>query len=144
MILSDKHRIIVSVTGASGSVYAKVLLDKLVHLKDQIDTVGLLISDNAMDVWKHELGNEDYLSYPFARYAKNDFTAPFASGSARYGTMIVCPCSMGTLGRIASVGIGSRSQAGVIGGPAGFRLPIERLFERQCDVRCFRLPWYPG
>lgn len=100
--MSSRHRIVVAVTGASGSVYAKVLLDKLVALKDQIEDVGLLMSDNAMDVWRHELGNEEYSKYPFRRYDKNDFMAPFASGSARFGTMIVCPCSMGTLGRIAA------------------------------------------
>jgi 4-hydroxy-3-polyprenylbenzoate decarboxylase len=92
----------VAVSGASGSVYAKVLLDKLIMLKDQIEDVGLLLSDNAMDVWRHELGNEDFLNYPFKRYGKSDFMAPFASGSARYGIMIICPCSMGTLGRIAA------------------------------------------
>jgi 4-hydroxy-3-polyprenylbenzoate decarboxylase len=100
--MNGKHRIILAVTGASGAVYAKVLLDKLVRLKDQIDQVGLVLSDNALDVWRHELGNEDYRQYPFTRYGKNDFTAPFASGSARFGTMIICPCSMGTLGRIAA------------------------------------------
>lgn len=97
-----QHRIVVAVTGASGSVYAKVLLDKLVLLKSQIETVGLLFSDNARDVWRHELQNEDFLNYPFNLYDKNDFMAPFASGSAQYGTMIICPCSMGTLGRIAA------------------------------------------
>ena len=102
MSAAAKHRIVVSITGASGSVYAKVLLDKLTALQDQIDQMGLLMSDNAMDVWRHELGNDDYRNYNFTRYDKNDFMAPFASGSARYGTMIVCPCSMGTLGRIAA------------------------------------------
>ena len=60
------------------------------------------MSDNARDVWKYELGNENYQNYPFDFYSKNDFMAPFASGSARYDTLIICPCSMGTLGRIAS------------------------------------------
>src|SRR5690606_24610953 len=40
-------------------------------------------------------------NYPFPFYSKNDFSAPFASGSAQYDTMIIAPCSMGTLGRIA-------------------------------------------
>src|SRR5690606_5943322 len=48
-----------------------------------------------------ELGNKDYQNYPFTFYSKNDFEAPFASGSAKYNTMIVAPCSMGTLSRIA-------------------------------------------
>jgi 4-hydroxy-3-polyprenylbenzoate decarboxylase len=100
--MNHKQRIVVAVTGASGSVYAKVLLDKLLALQDQIDDIGLLMSDNAMEVWKHEMGNEDYNGYSFKRYSTADFTAPFASGSARFGIMIICPCSMGTLGRIAA------------------------------------------
>lgn len=97
-----KHRIVVAVTGASGAIYAKVLFDKLLQLKEQIDEVGLLMSDNAKQVWQHELNNKDYEKTPFRIYDKKDFSAPFASGSAKYGVMIVCPCSMGTLGRIAS------------------------------------------
>jgi 4-hydroxy-3-polyprenylbenzoate decarboxylase len=96
-----KKRVVVGITGASGSIYAKVLLDRLVELNTQIDTVGIVMSDNAGDVWKHELGNTSYKNYPFKHYDKNDFFAPFASGSARYETMIVVPCSMGTLARIA-------------------------------------------
>jgi flavin prenyltransferase len=98
----SKHRLVVAAGGASGAIYTKVLFDKLVDLRDQIESVGVVMSDNAKDVWKYELGNEDYLKYPFDFYRKSDFMAPFASGSARYGAMIVCPCSMGTLGRIAS------------------------------------------
>ena len=97
-----KHKIIVAITGASGSIYAKVLLDQLVVLKDQIDAVGIVMSKNAKDVWEFELGNDSYKDYPFMYYEKNDFMAPFASGSAQYKTMIVAPCSMGTLARIAT------------------------------------------
>lgn len=94
-------KIAVAVTGASGSIYAKVLLDKLTLLKDQLGEVSLVFSDNAKAVWKHELGHEDYRHYPFLFFDKHDFSAPIASGSARYSTLIICPCSMGTLGRIA-------------------------------------------
>ena len=97
-----KHKIIVGITGASGSIYAKVLLDQLVVLKDQIDAVGIVMSKNAKDVWEFELGNDSYKDYSFKYYEKNDFMAPFASGSAQYKTMIVAPCSMGTLARIAT------------------------------------------
>lgn len=96
-----ERKIIVSVSGASGAVYAKVLFDKLLHIKNQVSRIGVVMSDNAKDVWKYELGNEQYKDYPFDFYGKNDFMAPFASGSAKYDTMIICPCSMGTLGRIA-------------------------------------------
>ena len=101
-MIKNKHKIIVSVSGASGSIYAKVLFDKLVQLKEQIEVVGVLMSDNAKYVWETELDNSDYNNYPFTFYDKMDFMAPFASGSANFGTMIICPCSMGTMGRIAS------------------------------------------
>jgi 4-hydroxy-3-polyprenylbenzoate decarboxylase len=101
-MIKNKHKIIVSVSGASGSIYAKVLFDKLVQLKEQIEVVGVLMSDNAKYVWKTELDNSDYNNYPFTFYDKMDFMAPFASGSANFGTMIICPCSMGTMGRIAA------------------------------------------
>ncbi len=97
-----KHKIIIAITGASGSIYAKVLLDKLMLLQDQIEAVGIVMSQNAKDVWKYELNNDDYTKYPFDYYEKNDFMAPFASGSAQYNSMIIAPCSMGTMARISS------------------------------------------
>ncbi len=107
--MQSKHKIVIAITGASGAIYAKVLLGKLQQLTDQIQEVGIVMSDNAKEVWKFELANTDYLlmkakenGIKFTFYDKNDFFAPFASGSAKYDTMIICPCSMGTLGRIAS------------------------------------------
>ncbi len=96
------NKIVVAVGGSSGAIYAKVLFDKLKTLQNQIEKVGVVFSDNAKFNWKLELGNEDYSNYPFDFYDKNDFMAPFASGSAKYKIMIVCPCSMGVLGRIAN------------------------------------------
>jgi len=95
------HKVIIAITGASGALYAKVLLDKLVALSDQIDKVGVVLSKNATTVWEYELNNHAYKDYPFDFYESDNFHAPFASGSARYQTMIVCPCSMGTMSRIA-------------------------------------------
>jgi len=97
-----KKKIVVGIAGSSGSIYAKVLFDRLLLLKDQWEKVGVVMSDNAKFNWKLELGTEDYDQYPFDFYNKNDFMAPFASGSARYENMIVCPCSMGMMGRIAT------------------------------------------
>ena len=96
-----KKKIIIAVTGASGSVYAKLLLDNLLKLQDQVERVGVVMSDNAKEVWRFELGHTEYENYPFDFYHKMDFNAPFASGSAKFDTMIIIPCSMGTLGRIA-------------------------------------------
>jgi len=95
-------KIAVAVTGASGSIYAKVLLEKLQQLKDQVTEVSIVWSDNAHTVWKEELGDELYKNFPFKVWGKNDFMAPFASGSASYSALIICPCSMGMIGRIAS------------------------------------------
>jgi 4-hydroxy-3-polyprenylbenzoate decarboxylase len=60
------------------------------------------MSDNSKDVWKFELDDDGYKNLPFKIYPKTDFMAPFASGSAKFDTMVIVPCSMGTLGRIAS------------------------------------------
>lgn len=97
-----KRKIIIGITGASGSIYAKVLLDKLKSIQTELDKVGVVMSDNAKQVWEYELHNKEYENYGFDFYDKNDFMAPFASGSAKYDTMIVCPCSMGTLARVAT------------------------------------------
>ncbi len=99
--MRDK-KIVVAITGASGSIYAKILLKKLVQLKDQITEVGIIMSDNAKDVWRLELEDDTYKNFDFKFYDKNDFMAPFASGSAKYNMMIIIPCSMGTMARIAS------------------------------------------
>ena len=102
----SKKKIIVAVGGSSGSIYAKVLLDKLVGLQDQIEAVGIVMSDNAKYNWEYELekpfNTEGWLPTHFKFYEKMNFMAPFASGSAKYETMIVCPCSMGLMARIAT------------------------------------------
>jgi flavin prenyltransferase len=97
-----KKRLVVGVTGASGAIYAKVLFDRLVQLHDQLDDIGVVFSSNAKDVWEYELGNRDFEHLPFKVYSTNDFFAPFASGSAGFDTMLICPCSMGTMARIAT------------------------------------------
>ncbi|MBZ0098382.1 MAG: UbiX family flavin prenyltransferase [Taibaiella sp.] len=95
-------KVAVAVTGASGAIYAKVLLDKLYALGEQLTEVSVVWTDNAYTVWQYELGNEKYKEYPFKVWSKSDFMAPFASGSSSYEALIICPCSMGTVGRIAS------------------------------------------
>lgn len=98
------RKIIIAISGASGSIYAKLLLDALTFRQAQDNDlkVGVLMSDNAKIIWESELKNQDYNNYPFTFYDKNDFNAPFASGSAKYDTMVIIPCSMGTLGRISN------------------------------------------
>ena len=94
-------KVAIGVGGSSGSIYAKVLLDKLLGLKEQLASVGVVMSDNAKFNWEYELGDRDFEKYPFTFYEKSDFMAPFASGSAHYQAVIICPCSMGLMGRIA-------------------------------------------
>jgi flavin prenyltransferase len=96
------HKIIVGLTGASGSVYGQLLLKKLELISDQVGECGIVFSENAKAVWKYELGSLPVVKKPFTMYEANDFFAPMASGSSGYDAMIVCPCTMGTLGRIAS------------------------------------------
>ena len=97
-----KKKVVIAITGASGAIYAKVLMEKLAELTSQIESLAVVMSDNAKDVWKYELEDESYKDFKAAFYDKNDFMAPFASGSAKYDTMIIVPCSMGTMGRIAA------------------------------------------
>ncbi len=99
-----KRKIVVGVSGASGSIYAKVLFDRLKseELKAQYAKIGVVFSKNAKDIWKFELNNDYFNQIPFEVFDTHDFNAPFASGSANFETLIICPCSMGTIGRIAS------------------------------------------
>lgn len=94
-------KIAVAVTGASGAIYARVLLEQLMRMSDQVAEAGVIWSDNAYTVWEHELGDTSYAGFPFRTWKKDDFLAPVASGSSSYQALIICPCSMGTLGRIA-------------------------------------------
>lgn len=98
----NPKKIVVAVTGASGAIYAKMLFDKLNSLSNQFETCSLVFSANAKQVWQHELNDHSYSNVPFSVYDPTDFNAPFASGSAKYDTMIIIPCSMGTMGRIAT------------------------------------------
>lgn len=96
------QKLVVAITGASGAIYANQLLKALQKLEGQCTEIGIVMTKNASLVWETELGNNSFNSFPFRFYDAQDFTAPFASGSARFSTMIVIPCSMGTMGRIAS------------------------------------------
>lgn len=98
--MSEK-KIVIAITGASGSIYANLLIKKLGMIKEQWSELAIVFSDNAKTVWKTELENEDYNQLPYPIFDKSDFNAPFASGSGRFDTMIIVPCTVGTLGRIA-------------------------------------------
>lgn len=97
-----KRKIVIAVTGASGAIYASALFRKLREIKDQMEEVAVVFSSNARDIWDFELKENFDSTFPFHVYQKDDFYAPFASGSSGFETLIICPCSMGTLGRIAN------------------------------------------
>jgi 4-hydroxy-3-polyprenylbenzoate decarboxylase len=97
------NKIIIAITGASGSIYAKRLIEKISMAEIQPEACGIVFSKNARDIWAYELKEEaSRMMMPYPVYETNDFYAPFASGSAGYDTMVIVPCSMGTLGRIAA------------------------------------------
>lgn len=100
--MSADKKIVIAVTGASGSIYASRILYKLNSLQEQWKELSLVMTTNAKEVWKTELHNDSWKETKARLFSTDDFSAPFASGSGKYDTMIIIPCSMGTLGRIAS------------------------------------------
>lgn len=92
-------KIILGITGASGAIYAQRILEKL-SIIDSIE-VSMVMTKDAKTVWEYELQNTDYLKAKAKNYEILDFFSPMASGSATFDGMIVCPCSMGSLGKIA-------------------------------------------
>lgn len=93
-------KIAIGITGASGAIYAKQLIKKLQTQPDL--KLSIVMSDNAKDVWKYELGEDYFFENEIKHYSIHDYFAPFASGSSSYEAFVICPCSMGTLGRIAN------------------------------------------
>ncbi|HYG66376.1 MAG TPA: UbiX family flavin prenyltransferase [Anaeromyxobacteraceae bacterium] len=93
-------KLVVGISGATGAPYAKRLLDFLAaHGPAHGVEADLVFTQTGKQVWRQELGTEP--RYPFPVWKNHDFTAPFASGSARYDGMVVIPCSAGALSRIA-------------------------------------------
>lgn len=91
-------KIVIAGTGASGAIYLQRLLQKLDATAHE---VHLVLSGFARQVIRDEIGE---LAAPAGVQLHGDksMNVPFASGSARFDAMVICPCSMGTLGRIAS------------------------------------------
>jgi 4-hydroxy-3-polyprenylbenzoate decarboxylase len=96
------NKIILAVTGASGSIYALKLLERLQKLDDRPEEIAVVFSDRGKEIWEYETGGKYYPGPGTKEYSNKDFFAPFASGSSLYGAMIICPASMGMTGRIAN------------------------------------------
>lgn len=99
-----KKKIIIALTGASGMIYAQRLLSKLNEekIKSQLSDIALVLSENVIGIWNNEIPSGKITDFGFPVFKNNNFFVPFASGSSAYDLMIIIPCSMGTLGRIAS------------------------------------------
>jgi len=91
-------KIVIAATGASGSIYLQRLLEQIDCAAHE---VHLVMSAHACQVAKQEL---DVLKIPpnVSQHSENELNVPFVSGSARFDAMVIVPCSMATLGRIAS------------------------------------------
>jgi len=73
-------RVVVAITGASGSIYAQRLITKLLKINDQWSNLALVLSDNAHQVWTEEIGPVNFNDWGIPIFDKRDFNAPFASG----------------------------------------------------------------
>ena len=91
-------KLVIAATGASGTIYLQRLLEQIDCAAHEIH---LVMSGHAKQVAKQEL---DHFKIPasVSQHAENDLNVPFVSGSARFEVMVIVPCSMATLGRIAS------------------------------------------
>jgi flavin prenyltransferase len=96
------RKLILAITGASGSVYAQKLIGKLSTLNPPLSTIAVVFSTTAREIWEYETGSIYKTADPAKEFQNDDFFAPFASGSSDYTTMIICPASMGIIGRIAN------------------------------------------
>lgn len=94
-----REKIVVGISGASGAPYARRLLEVLAG-RDEID-VAVCVSETASEVWTIECGGNLREAVKFPVWGARDYGAPFASGSAGYSAMVIIPCSMGTVARVA-------------------------------------------
>lgn len=94
-------KVVVAVTGASGSLYGHELLRQLCAT-GSIAEIALIFSENGLKVWDYEKTAAIPDSKKIIQYQNNDLFAAPASGSAMYRAMFIVPCSMGTLASVAA------------------------------------------
>ena len=113
-VLAEMERIVVGITGASGSIYGLRLIEELLHAGKQVTVLlsnagrqvlayetGLQLAEKPQDCLR-QLRNHFDADAALSHYGINDFFAPIASGSSSPDALVICPCSMGTVGRIAA------------------------------------------
>jgi 4-hydroxy-3-polyprenylbenzoate decarboxylase len=91
-------KLVIGATGASGTIYLQRLLEQIDRAAHE---VHLVMSGHANQVARQELDNFE-VPPDVAQHSESDMNVPFVSGSARFDAMVIVPCSMATLGRIAS------------------------------------------
>jgi 4-hydroxy-3-polyprenylbenzoate decarboxylase len=99
---NHSRKVVLAITGASGSIYAYKLLNRLHEIQAPIEEIAVIFSDTGKEIWNAEIGSEFHNEGSAKEYDNDTYYAPFASGSSQYDTMIICPASMGTMGRIAN------------------------------------------
>lgn len=92
--------IVVAVTAASGSIYARLLVEALAA-SGEVGRIALIYSENARAVAEHE-GVAMPADAKIVEYSNSDLFASPASGSAAWDAMVVVPSSVGTVGRVAN------------------------------------------
>jgi flavin prenyltransferase len=91
-------KLVMAATGASGAIYLQRLLEQI---DCAVHEVHLVMSAYAREVAKQELEGFK-IPAEVSQHSESDMNVPFVSGSARFDAMVIVPCSMATLGRIAS------------------------------------------
>jgi flavin prenyltransferase len=91
-------KFVIAATGASGSIYLQRLLDQI---DSAVHEIHLVMSGHAKQVAKQEIGSFK-IPKAIEQHGENDLNVPYVSGSARFDAMVIVPCSMATIGRIAS------------------------------------------
>ncbi len=91
-------KLVLAATGASGTLYLQRLLDQIDASENE---VHLVLSTHAKQVAAQEIDQLN-VAPGVRQHTENDLNVPFVSGSARFDAMVIVPCSMATLGRIAA------------------------------------------
>ncbi len=100
--LPTRRKIVLAITGASGSIYALSLLNRLHEIQAPVEEIAVIFSETGKKIWLSETGSAFYDEGSAKEYQNDNYYAPFASGTSGYDSMIICPASMGTMGRIAN------------------------------------------
>ncbi|NLN73420.1 MAG: UbiX family flavin prenyltransferase [Bacteroidales bacterium] len=100
--IAFKMKVIIGITGASGSIYAQRLINKLINSGNKISEIALVISPNGKQVYEYEVGEFKFKNEKIKEHKFNDFFSPIASGSSKFDAMVIIPSSMGTLAKIAN------------------------------------------